>query len=199
MRKDIVERPLKDVIIEILKSKGNLSIHSLWERLERRGINIHRLELTGYLKALRDMGILKETFIKPAKVYSVVQVKKRSIYQIVGDKAREINEEEAADICLYTLYKLFNRPIFLRELNRAGVGVPENGDRVVGKERQQALRMLQDAGFDVPRNNSAFVPKKEYRQEFTQIITEMLIESYNLRSYVNRDVKQMKIDSDSIE
>ncbi len=197
MKQDIVERPLKDIIIEVLGKDGS-SIHSLSEKLKEKNINIHRLVLTGYLRALRDVGILKERDIKPAKVFSVQQPKKKSIYQLVGEKAREIDEEKAADICLYSLYRIFNRPVFLRELNRAGVGMPENGKKVVGKERQEALKILLDAGLDIPRNNSAFMPKKRYDEEFAIILTELILNSYNIKNLVNKNIQQMKIDTDTM-
>ena len=197
MKQDIVERPLKDIIIEIL-GKDGLSIHSLSERLKDKNINMHRLVLTGYLRALRDMGILKERDIKPAKVFSVQQPKKKSIYELIGEKAREINEEKAADICLYSLYRIFNRPIFLRELNRAGVGMPEDGMKVVGKERQEALKILLNVGFDIPRNNSAFIPKKRYDGEFEIILTELILDGYNIKNLVNRNIQQMRIDTETM-
>ncbi len=197
MRRDIVEKPLKDIIIEMLGRDG-LSIHSLSEKLAERGIKIHRLVLTGYLRALRDLGILKERDIKPAKVFSVQQTKKKDIYQLIGDKAKEINEEKAADICLYSLYRIFNRPIFLRELNKAGVGVPESGQKVVGKERQEALKILLDAGFDIPRNNSAFVPKRRYNEEFAAILIDLVLERYNIKNLVNKNIQQMRIDSETM-
>ena len=197
MKRDIVERPLKDIIIEIL-GKDGLSIHSLSEKLTEKNIKIHRLVLTGYLRALRDMGILKERDIKPAKVFSIQQSKKKSIYQLIGEKARIINEEKAADICLYSLYRIFNRPIFLRELNRAGVGMPENGIKVVGKDRQEALKILLNAGFDIPRNNSAFIPKKRYDEEFAIILTELILDSYNIKNLVNKNIQQMRIDAETM-
>ena len=197
MKRDIVEKPLKDIIIEIL-GKDGLSIHSLSEKLKEMNINMHRLVLTGYLRALRDVGILRERDIKPAKVFSVQQPKKKSIYEIIGEKARDINEENAADICLYSFYRIFNRPIFLRELNRAGVGAPENGRKVVGKERQEALKILINAGFDVPRNNSAFVPTKRYDEEFAMILTDLIVNNYNVKNLVNKNIQQMRIDTDTM-
>ncbi|NPA76027.1 MAG: hypothetical protein GXO25_08120 [Euryarchaeota archaeon] len=194
MNKGIVDAPLRDVITEILSKKG-MSINGLFKELERKGIKIHRLTLTGYLIALRDMGVLKEQDIKPAKVFSIAPSKKRDFYQIIGEKARNISEENASDICLYVLFRIMNRPIFLRELNRAGVGMPRNYRKVVGDERKKALEIVAGAGITVPRNNSAFVPGDEsYEEEFNQIVIDLISESYNIRTLAARPVQQKIID-----
>ncbi len=192
-KKKIVEKPLKDMIIETLGREGK-SINELSKVLEERGIKKHRLILTGYLMALRDLGILKERIIKPAKVYSISQMKKRTIYQIIGEKAKRINEDESSDICLYALYKIFNRPIFMRELENSGVGSPKNARKVVGGERKKAIQILQEGGITVPRNNSAYIPDSNFENEFMQILLELVIDSYNIKNLVNRNVQQMKID-----
>ncbi len=193
MGKEIVEKPLKDVIIELLGKDGR-SINDLSKELEKRGIRKHRLILTGYLQALADMGILKERYIKPAKVYSVQQNKRKTIYEIVGTKAKEINEEEAPDIALYILYKLFNRPIFMREMEKCNVGIPQYREKIVGTERKKALDILISQGFHIPRNNSAYIPTKSFDDEFIHVLTELIIEGYNLKNIVNREKRQMKLE-----
>jgi hypothetical protein len=195
MEKEIVGKSLKDLIIEILGKEGR-SINDLSKELAKKGVKKHRLILTGYLQALADMGILRERYIKPAKVYSVQQNKKRTIYEIVGKKAREVNEEEAPDITLYTLYKLFNRPIFMRELEKCNVGIPQCREKVVGNERKKALDILLSQGFNVPRNNSAYIPTKSYEDFYVQIISELVIEGYNLKGFVNKEQHQMKLEYD---
>ncbi len=194
MNKGIVDTPLKDIITEIL-GKNGLSINGLSKVLSEKGIKMHRLTLTGYLMAMRDMGILKERDIKPAKVFSVAPSKKRDFYQVIGDKARELNEEEAPDICLYILFRLLNRPIFLRELNRAGVGVPRHYRKVVGDERKKALEIVSQAGITVPRNNSAYIPDgAEYEEEFNQIMIELLSETYGIKNLAGKSVQKKIIE-----
>ncbi len=195
MGKKIVEKPLKDLIIEILGKDGR-SINDLSKELEKRGIKKHRLILTGYLQAMADLGILKERYIKPAKVYSVQQNNRRTIYEIVGNKVKEINEEEAPDIALYILYKLFNRPIFMREIEKCNVGIPQYREKIVGAERKRALEILLSQGFHVPRNNSAYLPTKDFNSEFIQVLSELVIDGYDLKHLVNREKKQTKLDYD---
>jgi hypothetical protein len=193
MGKEIVEKPLKDVIIEILGKDGR-SINDLSKELEKKGIKKHRLILTGYLQALADMGILKERYIKPAKVYSVQKKRVRSIYEIIGEKAKEIDEEEASDIVLFSLYKLFNRPIFMMELEKARVGVPRHKEKIVGEERKKALEILTSQGFHIPRNNSAYVPIQDYMEEYLRIIWELVVDKYDLKNLVNKEQMQTRLE-----
>ncbi len=194
MGKEIVERSLKDIIIELLGKEGR-SINDLSKELEKRGIKKHRLILTGYLQALADLGILRERIIKPAKVFSVPPNRKKSIYEIVGEKAKSISEEDASDIALYTLYKLFKRPIFMRELEKCGVGVPYHKEKVYGEERKKALLQLLQEGMNIPKNNSAYQPTKSYDDEYLQILWELIVEAYNLKGFVNRESHQMKLET----
>ena len=78
------EKDLRDLVIEVLK-KDPTSISGLARELSGRGVKMHRLELTGYLKALADLDILKQKDIKPAKVFSVSGARERSLYEMVGD------------------------------------------------------------------------------------------------------------------
>ncbi len=194
MEKGMLGKPLKDIIIELLGKDGR-SINDLSKELEKIGIRKHRLILTGYLQAMADMGILRERIIKPAKVFSVQPNKKRSIYEIVGEKAKKISEDRASDIALYTLYRLFKRPIFLRELEKCGVGMPYHKEKVYGEERKKALLQLLQEGMNIPKNNSAYQPTKNYDEEYLQILWELIVEAYNLKGYVNREKHQMKLES----
>jgi len=195
MGKGIVDVPLKDMIIELLGKEG-MSINALSKMLSEKGINVHRLFLTGYLMAMKDLGLLKERDIKPARVFSVVSSRRKDIYQIIGERAKRINEDYASDICLYTLYRIFNRPIFMRELNRAGVGAPRKGKKVVGEERKRALELLANSNITVPRNNSAFIPGEEYEQEFIQILVDLFVETHGIKNLISRTVQQKKLDEE---
>jgi len=186
-------KPLKDIIIELLGKDGR-SINSLSKELEKMGIRKHRLILTGYLQAMADMGILRERIIKPAKVFSVQLNKKRSIYEIIGEKAKNIDEDKASDITLYTLYRLFKRPIFMRELEKCGVGVPYHKEKIYGDERKKALLQLLHEGMNIPKNNSAYQPTEKYEEEYIQILSELIVEAYDLKNYVNKEKHQMKLE-----
>ena len=82
---------------------------------------MHRLTLTGYLRAMTDLNILKEKDVPPAKIYTPVKGKERDIYLKIAEEAKLIRGDRSADLTLYVLFKLFRRPIFKEELERAGV------------------------------------------------------------------------------
>ncbi|HXK36693.1 MAG TPA: hypothetical protein VJ553_03880, partial [Candidatus Paceibacterota bacterium] len=64
------DKDMKALVLEILK-KDPMSISGVCRELASKGVKLHRLELTGYLKALADMNVLKEKDILPAKVFSL--------------------------------------------------------------------------------------------------------------------------------
>jgi len=167
----------------------------LCNKLKTVGINMHRLTLTGYLKAMADVGILNEREIKPAKVYKVQSGKIKDIYDIVGMKSREF-EEKSADVCLYTLYKLFKRPIFKMELEKCGVNKPLNSKRVFGRERAKSLQMLEDNKIIlIPKNNPAYIPNIDFEKEFIKILSSTVEDKYNLKNYMlEGDSHQLKLE-----
>ena len=60
------------IIIECLGKDGK-SISALSKDLESRGIKMHRLIITGYLRAMTDLGYLKEREIPPSKIYQPIK------------------------------------------------------------------------------------------------------------------------------
>ena len=64
------------------------SITGIHKSLEEKGINMHRLVLTGYLNAMVELGILREREIKPARIFSFAANSKHDIYSIVGSISR---------------------------------------------------------------------------------------------------------------
>ena len=57
-------------VMELLDGK-QLSISGLSRELKAEGIEEHRLVLTGYLRALRDLELLEETEVPPSKIYAL--------------------------------------------------------------------------------------------------------------------------------
>ena len=78
------KKDMRDLILEVLR-KDSASISGVSRELESRGVKLHRLELTGYLKALADLGVLREKDIKPAKVFSVSSLRERSFHDLLGE------------------------------------------------------------------------------------------------------------------
>ncbi len=63
------EKPLGIPIHQVLKEKNQLSISGIARELKDQGFDEHRLVVTGYLRALRDIGDLAEINILPSKIY----------------------------------------------------------------------------------------------------------------------------------
>ena len=88
------------------------SITGIQKSLEQKGINMHRLVLTGYLDAMVELGILREREIKPARIFSYYG-SDQDIYSVVGKTAKKIDSENSGLHSLIMLHYLFDRPIFL--------------------------------------------------------------------------------------
>lgn len=192
IKKDIVLKPLKDQILEILAEDG-LSITSILKELEKRGRKEHRLVLTGYLHALQEMNILKEKEVKPSKVFSVASVKEKSIYDIIGTYVSE--HPESSDVALYILYRLFKRPILKYELDKCDVGRPNYGEKIFGDSRKETLEVFERLNISIPKNMPAYIPKKDYEVEFIEILSMIIIQKYNLYPYFSNKTTQLTIDS----
>src|SRR5512136_510305 len=77
------EKDLKELVLEVLK-KDQMSISGVCRELNSKGVKLHRLELSGYLKALADMNVLKEKDIRPSKVFSPSASRDLNLYELIG-------------------------------------------------------------------------------------------------------------------
>lgn len=185
-------KTLRETIVDILNEE-EMSISSISKRLEKEGIKIHRLILTGYLQALRDMNILKEKEIQPSKIYAVLKVEERNIYEILSEYISE--HPESGDLCVFVLNKIFKRPVLKYEIDRCNASKPEFAERVYGEDRKEAIDVFESMGIPVSKNMPAYVPKKEYNDELMDILTQMVIRTFNLQKYTVNRKTQLKLDS----
>jgi hypothetical protein len=188
------EKALKDNIFDILKNDGK-SISALSRELEERGIVLHRLILTGYLRALTDYNYLREREIPPAKVYVPVKGKEKDIYDYVGETSRRLCSGVDADLLvLFTLERIFHRPIFFDELRRAGVRDPPPAKQAEPEERQEVRRFLQKGGVKILDGSLAYVHEDPALEgKFNELVLIMLCD---LLGYTNliKETKQTKLD-----
>lgn len=188
------DKVLKEEIFDILKSDGK-SISALSRDLEERGINIHRLILTGYLRALTDYNYLKEKEVPPAKVYISVKGKEKDIYEMVGEFSRRLESGPDADLLiLYSLNRLFRRPVFFEELRKAGVRDMPSTRQVDIEERQEAKKFIQRAGLKVGDLNLAYRnDDPEMVSRYEDLLSMILCDLMSFSRLV-RDTKQTKLD-----
>ncbi|TLZ99642.1 MAG: hypothetical protein E6J99_05965, partial [Methanobacteriota archaeon] len=139
----IPERNLKDLVVSYLRSQER-SISALTKQLKQDGYSFHRLFVTGYLKALADVGMLREKDIPPSKVYTTSAHRELNLYEIVGSRCREATKDEADQVRLAigVLQKLFRRPIFLREVRECGFSAAIEAPQAPREEREEARRGL---------------------------------------------------------
>ncbi len=109
-----------DTLTGILANR-QMSISSIARELKKNGHDHHRLILTGYLRALHDMGHVEETDIPPSKVYSFKATAKRDIYSIVKEHLKGIDIDDRLGIAVFILSSLFHRPCFKYELGLLGI------------------------------------------------------------------------------
>jgi hypothetical protein len=187
------ERDLKFVILELLTDDGR-SISSLSRELEKQGYDIHRLILTGYLRALADLHVLKEKDVPPAKIYIPTKGRQKDIYDVVNETAHNLAEgRRAEELSLYAMWRLFRRPIFAEELLRAGVSGEPPGRQATSEERQEAKKILVRSGFKIPDSSRAYVPEANDLGADYQTLLEMIVDTQLDISYLVRETKQTKL------
>jgi len=182
------EKEFHRMVIEILGKDGK-SISSLAKDLEKLGFKHHRLILTGYLRALTDMNVLKEREIPPSKIYQPVRSLPDNIYESVGKSCRKVSPDPD-ELILFCLSKLFKRPVFEQELKAAGVNRPI-GAEASDTEVQECRKFLRRTG-NVVQGNTAVYPVTDFSEQFPAVLADMAIE-YTDSRHLLMDTKQTKL------
>ena len=182
------EKEFGRIITECLGKDGK-SISALSKDLEDRGIKMHRLIITGYLRAMTDLGYLRERDIPPSKIYQPVKPVQETIYEAVGKACRNLSSDPD-ELILYVLNRLFKRPIFESELRAAGI------NRGIGKEASdhdinESRKVLKRAG-NIMSSQKAVFPEKEYPEKYYEVLAEMAIETRGSKHLV-METRQTKL------
>jgi hypothetical protein len=183
------DRDLRELITEVLKMDP-ASISGISRKLAAKGVKIHRLELTGYLKALADLNILKEKDIKPAKVFSMSTGGERSLYQMIGDSvAAHAVQADRATLATYCLQKLFRRAVFEMEVRRCGIEGTADGRKATPDERSDAKSILTRIGYKVPNSDIPTIVEADLEDEFVKVLTDVMLERFNMRTHTKETVQ----------
>ncbi|WP_091937683.1 hypothetical protein [Methanolobus profundi] len=124
------------LINEILKGK-QLSISGVTRELKDKGIDEHRLVMTGYLRALKDLRKLNEVEIPPSKVYSIVETEQTDsmdIYSLISDHIRSIDPSLMVPVAAYVLSRTLDRPVFKEEFTKMGLSAKSLTDYLSSPE-----------------------------------------------------------------
>jgi len=182
------EKDFNRILTECLGRDG-LSISALAKELESRGVKQHRLLITGYLRALTDMGYLKEREIPPSKIYQVSKPLPDSIYDAVGKACRKVTNDPD-ELILFTLFRIFKRPVFDTELKAAGVSRPI-GSPVPEQDVIEYKKLLRRAGNTVATNN-AVTPLSDMPEKFQDVLIAMALDSTESRHLI-AETKQLRL------
>lgn len=189
----VPEKNLKDLVISHLRTQER-SISGLTKQLQQEGYAFHRLFVTGYLKGLSDVGLLREKDIPPAKVYTASTHRDRNLYELVGEKCRLATSDERAQtrLAIAVLQRLFRRPIFLRELRECGFAGAVDVPLAPRDEREEARRAHAKLGLQVPTNEPAYVVEDRRNDVRDAIISDLLVDRFGMAALV-LETKQTKL------
>jgi hypothetical protein len=184
-------------VIELLDGR-QLSISGLSRELKAGGIEEHRLVLTGYLRALRDLELLEEIEVPPAKIYALPEKGREllpeksrelrpadfsnpdDIYLIFRTQLLKIDLDFRIPVGVYVISRLFERPCFRRELKLAGI-TQKHLDQYMEKPGivcEAPDSYLKKARADItkieiPPDDPAY-EIRESREEVTKLANELL-------------------------
>jgi hypothetical protein len=171
------------------------SITGIQKSLEEKGINMHRLVLTGYLNAMVELGILKEKEIKPARIFSYAGQNRHDIYNLVGTSMRKYDESNAGYNSLLVLYYLLERPIFSRELEKCDVPIPTKGVRTINSQyRNEYIKKLAEINIKISASSVLIEPVDFDKAGLTKLLNFILVSEYDLKRYMVVNSNQKTLD-----
>lgn len=156
---------LNEKINDVLADR-QLSISAITRELKEKGFVEHRLVLTGYLRALRDLKKLQEIEVPPSKVYKRLESQEKStdIYSLIGDQIKNLDMEIRLPLAVCILSKLFKRPVFREELAHLGINNKtvanylESSSCIVTVSRDENLKLYRSGitRISIPVNDPAY-------------------------------------------
>ncbi len=190
-----MEKKLNLKLLELLEGR-QLSISGLTRELKVDGIDEHRLVLTGYLRALRDLKILEEIKVPPSKIYYLPEKNNESlsqkgkdmrtsdsedVYSIFRTQLLKIDLELRIPVGVYVVSRLFERPCFRKELKLIGI-TQKHLDQYL--EKPSLVCAVPDARLrkaraditkiEIPTGNPAY-EIREYGEEVTRLANEVFV------------------------
>jgi DNA-binding HxlR family transcriptional regulator len=189
----VPEKELKNLVISYVRREER-SISALARELQKDGFKLHRLFLTGYLRALADMGVVKEKRIPPAKVYTTSARTEKNIYQSVGEVCSSLldDDKERGRLAVSVLQRLFHRPIFLQEIYECGLGDIVVASRVTGEERAEARKALFRNGVKLPAKDPAYLVEDPDPEQVDEVVCQLLLEKFRSQHLV-LDTVQLRL------
>ncbi len=187
------DKQLREIIVEELRLEP-VSISGLARKLKSKGINIQRLVLTGYLRALTDMGIIRERPIPPSKIFTPVSGREPSVYEAISGACTELglDARTSSAAAVYTLERLFHRPVFRRELLDMKLAETPELKLAPPMVVAEARRILSKSGYRVPDSEPAYLVDGSYDNEFRLILMALVSTGFRL-SHLSLDTRQLTL------
>ncbi len=171
------------------------SITGIQKSLEKKGINMHRLVLTGYLNAMVELGILKEKEIKPAKIFSFVEQSRKDLYYIIGENMKRFDINNSGYNTLLLLSYIFDRPVFAREIERCNIDLPKNGFKTVNsKYRDEYIKKLLEMDIRIPPGNLLYEPTEKDNNLLLKLVSFVFYNEYDAKRYCVVNNNQRTLD-----
>lgn len=189
------DRELRDLILDIFREKGDLTIAGMVRELESHGIKHHRLTVTGYLHAMADTGYLDVRSIPPAKLFSMRPSPKRTLYGVVGECARRMtpSEPKAVELTVGALERLLDRAVFLSEITEAGFTRIGNLRQLGKKERAEEAKRLTKCGVVVREGEPMFRAREVAAEGLQRLVDDALLEAMEAQGERPREVVQTEL------
>ena len=190
------DRELRDLILDIFREEGDLTIAGMVRELDKRGVKHHRLTVTGYLHALADTGYLDVRSVPPAKLFSLRSSPKQTLHGVVGACARRMtggSEPRAVEMTVGTLERVLDRPVFLSEISEAGFSRTGNLRQLGKKERSEVTKRLAKCGVDIREGEPMFRAREVDSEEIDRLLDETLLDALNAQAERPREVVQTSL------
>lgn len=187
------DKELRDLILEIFREEGDLTIAGMVRELEKRDVKHHRLTVTGYLHALADTGYLEVRSVPPAKLFSLKASPKRTLPGVLGACARRLSggsETRAVEMTVAALERVLERAVFMSEIAEAGFTRTGNLRQLGKRERTEEAKRLGKCGVAVREGEPMFRAREVDAGLVDRLMDETLLEALEAQSERPREVVQ---------
>jgi hypothetical protein len=192
------EKELSDLVFEILRETDGLSIAGMVRALKDRGVEAHRLIVSGYLHALADAGYLEVHIVPPTKMFMLKRSLGRTVYSAIGEAARGMSATEpgAVELAVAALGRVLDRPVFLSEVAAMGFTSMSALRQLGKKERADAVRRLEEGGVRVREGEPLFEAKDRRDAEVGRLLDEVTLSAFSCRAERPRAAVQTALTLD---
>ena len=187
---------LRELILEVFREEGDLTIAGMVRQLDKRKVKHHRLTVTGYLHALADTGYLTVRSVPPAKLFSLKASPERTLPGVVGACARRMLNDSgprAVELTVGALERVLDRAIFMSEIAEAGFSRTGNLRQLGKKERADEAKRLDRCGVAVREGEPLFRVREVDAGEVDRLLDETLLEAMDAQGERPREVVQTSL------